>query len=91
MTGREDETVAVQPLRSSGIKTESFAEKDRAHIRATKGKAEVAGGAGMDGIDGQSAGLSRGSDKCFFIHERRTSLNQTIRSSRNTDSGDKFA
>jgi hypothetical protein len=71
MTGREDETVAVQPLWSSRVKTEAFTKKDSAQISATKRKTEMARGASMDGIDGQSAGFSRSSRKCFFIHQQR--------------------
>ena len=57
VTGRKDETVTIQPLGSGGVKTERFAKKNGAHICATQGEAEVTGGTGVDGIDGQSAGL----------------------------------
>jgi hypothetical protein len=75
VTGGEDEAVAVEPLRSSGIKTETFAKKNGAQIGTSKRKTKVAGGTGMDGIDGESAGFRGCPGECFFIHVARTSLN----------------
>src|SRR5262249_14224722 len=56
VTGREDETVAVEPLRVRRAISERVAVEDGTYLRAPEGQAQVAAGAGVDGVDGEPAG-----------------------------------
>ncbi|MEY4006896.1 MAG: hypothetical protein RLZZ221_2992 [Verrucomicrobiota bacterium] len=60
MSGGEDKTVAVDPLRTFRVVHQGVAEKHGADLRCAERKAEVAGGAGVDRIDRETASLVGG-------------------------------
>lgn len=69
MAGGENEAVAVEPFRVGGIADEFFAEEDRADVGGAKGKAEVAGGAFVDGVHGEAAGFVGCLSEEGVVHE----------------------
>ena len=58
MTSGENETVAVDPARSSGVDLESLTKENGSDISRTKGKTKMSRLAGGDSIDGESAGIA---------------------------------
>jgi len=60
MAGGEDEAVAVDPLRTLRVVHQGVAEKHGADLSRPERQPKVAGGAGMDRVDRESAGLVGG-------------------------------
>ena len=60
VAGGEDEAVTVEPARALGVVDEGVAEKDGADLGGAERETEVTGGAGVDGVDGEAAGLVGG-------------------------------
>jgi hypothetical protein len=71
MAGAEDEAVTIEPLGICGIALEGFAEKDGTDFGAAEGEAEVAGGALVHGIHGETTGFVGGLSEEGFIHVER--------------------
>ena len=65
---RENEAVAVEPLRVRGIALQRLAEEHRAHFRRAERQAEVAGIALVHGVHGEAAGLVGGFLEDVFVH-----------------------
>ena len=57
MPGTEDEAVAIEPARFLGIVAKGMSEEDGTDVGAAEREAEVAGGAGVNGIHGEAAGF----------------------------------
>jgi hypothetical protein len=70
VTCGEDEAVAIQPFRVSGVALERFAKKDSADVGGTEWQAEVAGGALVDSIHGETTGFIGSLSEEGFVHER---------------------
>ena len=66
VAGREDKPVAVDPLRTFRVVHQSVAEKHGADLRRPERKPEMSGGAGVDRVDRETAGLIGG-----FAEEER--------------------
>lgn len=70
VTCGQDETVAVQPLRLRRIALEGFTEEDGTDLSRAEGQAEVAGGALVHGVHGETTGFVGGLSEDGFVHER---------------------
>ena len=71
MTGREDETIAVQPTRCIGIEIHDFTEETRADFGTAERETKVSGITGVDGVHGEATGFVCSGGKCFRIHKIR--------------------
>lgn len=71
MACAEDEAVAVEPFRISRIALERFAKEDGTDFSGTEGQAEVAGGALVHGVHGETTGFVGGLSEEGFVHEQR--------------------
>ena len=67
MSGREDETVAVEPLGGIRIVAEGVAVENSANVCGSEREAKVAGAAGVNAIDGEAAGFGSGLRQGFFV------------------------
>ena len=68
MAGREDEAVAVEPLRGIRAVAHRLAEEHGTDLGGAERQAEVAGIAGVDGIDGEASGFVGGLCEQGRIH-----------------------
>jgi len=66
--GREDEAVAVDPLGCGRVEPQAFPEERGPDLGAAEGQAEVAGGTGVHGVDGETAGFVGGLGEDGFVH-----------------------
>ena len=65
MARREDKTIPVQPSRLAWIVAEGSPEEDGTNLGTAKRQPKVAGLAGGDRVDGQSAGIACSNRKNF--------------------------
>jgi len=72
VAGGEDEAITIEPAGLGGVVHQRVAVEGRADFGGAKGKPQVAGGALMNGIDGETPGLVGGLGKNFSLqfHER---------------------
>ena len=72
MAGRKNEAVAIEPLRRIRVAAQDLAKQHRANLRAAQRQTEMARGTGMDGINGETAGLVGGLGKQGGIHKGKS-------------------
>lgn len=74
VTCGQDEAVAVEPLGSGRVEVERLGEKDGTDFGTTEGESEVAGRAGVDGINGEAASFGGGFLQNFCVHGKARTL-----------------
>lgn len=86
MTCRKEKAVAIQPAWGARLIAENLAKKHGADFCAAERETQVTGGAGVNGIHGESTGLIGGGGKNGSIHMR----NQESRDGREKSKVDKW-
>ena len=67
MPGRQDKAVAIDPLGIGWIDLQVVTKKNGPDFGGSEGESQVSGRTGMNGVDGQPAGLIGGPFKNFLI------------------------
>jgi len=79
MTGRENESVAIDPAWIRGIDLQCLTEENGTDIGRSKGKSKMARLAGCDGIDCETAGIARGELEDVCVHKFRRLEHPSLR------------
>lgn len=67
--GTENEAVAIDPAGFRGVEHQAFTKENGPNFGCPQREAEMARGAGVDGVHGEAAGLGGGLGKNGGVHE----------------------